>query len=98
MAVELELGPLLAPKIELDCKLYEVIVDGKRSLLTRSQWDIFEVLWDAQGAFVSNTILSGKTGINALGLRYHVRLIRLKLGVQVILTHGKIGFGYRLNM
>ena len=94
MAVEVSGGPVIG----IDRKLFEVIVDGERFKLTHSQWRVFVALWDAHGAFLSTTILSGKTQITAIGLRYHVRLMRLKLGARTILTHENVGFGYRLNI
>src|SRR5260370_42579444 len=90
---EIALANALDAEPDVDRRRREVVAEGKRRVLSRTGWALFELLYAARGSPVSTGFLVEATG--ASGLREHIRqLRRALLGSQYrIETYRGIGYG-----
>jgi DNA-binding response OmpR family regulator len=90
---EIALANALDAEPDVDRRRRELVVGGKRRVLSRTGWALFEALYAARGAPVSTDFLV--KAIAASGLREHIRLLRRALvGSRYhIETYRDIGYG-----
>jgi DNA-binding response OmpR family regulator len=90
---EISLANALDAEQDVDRRRREVVAGGKRRLLSRTGWTLFEVLYAAGGSPVSTGFLV--EAMTASGLREHIRKLRRALvGSRYrIETYRGIGYG-----
>jgi DNA-binding response OmpR family regulator len=90
---EIALANALDAEPDVDRRRRELVVGGRRRVLSRTGWALFEALYAARGAPVSTEFLV--KAIAASGLREHIRLLRRALvGSRYhVETYRDIGYG-----
>jgi DNA-binding response OmpR family regulator len=90
---EIALANALDSEPDVDRRRRELVAAGKRRVLSRTEWALFEALYAARGSPVSTGFLV--KAIAASGLREHMRRLRRTLvGSRYrIETYRNIGYG-----
>jgi DNA-binding response OmpR family regulator len=93
---EIALANALDAEPDVDRRRRELVVEGKRRVLSRTGWTLFEVLYAARGSPVSTRVLAKAIGVS--GLREHIRQLRRALAGSRYRIETYRGIGYDLTV
>jgi DNA-binding response OmpR family regulator len=93
---EIALANALDAEPDVDRRHRELVVEGKRRVLSRTGWTLFEVLYAARGSPVSTRVLAKAIGVS--GLREHIRQLRRALAGSRYRIETYRGIGYDLTV
>jgi DNA-binding response OmpR family regulator len=93
---EIALANALDAEPDVDRRRRELVAGGKRRVLSRTGWALFEVLYAARGSPVSTGFLVKATA--GTGLREHIRQLRRALVGSRYRVETYRGIGYGLTV